>query len=516
MQVKRFVAADMRRALELVRQELGPNAIILSSQRHPKGVELLTTLEQRSLVPEESQGMVPSDDQSTGDESPLVSDAAWGEQAAVDEAVKAHFDAQENHTYQEPPVSMQDAFAGRNSEQLAAEIEQARERMFEARKAQAAQEEAANPGFATHLQQATQTAPAPATSSFQSQIGQKMPVGAAAANAPSSAPVKPANEDEGALQSLQEELASMRSLLHEQLGRMSYGHMATHTPVQAKIWRRFSRMGLSANCAEHVVKTIGAKDYQTVNEAWPAAIAALSHQVPALTRDVAAEGGVIALVGPTGAGKTTTIGKLAARHVLNHGADSVALVTIDTYRLAAHDQLRSLGRILGVNVKVVNDHNELPSVLASLADCSLVLIDTAGLRHGDPLLAAQLASLKQNPAISSYLVLPSNSQTQMMRASIQAYQAAGLRGCVLSKLDETASLGEAIGIIAESALPLVYTTDGQNIPNDISLAKPHQLVTRAVALMKQNPIDEERMINDFASVALTVPQSPLGRTAEHL
>ena len=515
MQVKRFVAADMRRALELVRQELGPNAVILSSQRHPKGVELLTTLEQASMVPEESLGMVPGDDQSTGDESPLVSDAAWGEQAAVDNAVKAHFDAQEP-TYQEPAVSMQTAFSGRNSEQLAAEIEQARERMFEARKAQAAQDEAANPDFASHLQQATQAGTAELTPQMSTQIGARTNAFAGTAKSEHSTLTKPTNDDEGALQSLQEELASMRTLLHEQLGRMSYGHMATHTPVQAKIWRRFSRMGLSANCAESVLNAVAMKDYQTIGEAWPAAIAALSHQVPALTHDVAAQGGVVALVGPTGAGKTTTIGKLAARHVLNHGADSVALVTIDTYRLAAHDQLRSLGRILGVSVKVVSDHNELPAVLASLADCSLVLIDTAGLRHSDPLLTAQLASLKQNPAISSYLVLPSNSQTQMMRASIQAYQAAGLRGCVLSKLDETASLGEAIGVIAESALPLAYTTDGQHIPNDISLAKPHQLVTRAVALMKQNPIDEERVINDFASVALTVPQSPLNRTAEHL
>ncbi len=490
MQVKRFIAADMRRALELVRQEMGADAVILSSQRHPKGVELLTTLEDVPRVPDEVQGLVPSEDSSAGDESPLISDAAWGDQAAVNEAVKAHFDARTDDPA--GPIddsAIQTAFAGRTSRQLADEIEQARERMFSARKAEAEQEEAPT------LQKPF--APAGVRSNVQ---------------APE--PKNPA--DDSALLSMQEELSAMRALLHEQLGRMNYGQMAAHSPVQASVWRQLNNLGLSSHSSDQVLQAIATKDYQTAAEAWPAAMAALAHQVPTVDYDVADQGGVIALVGPTGAGKTTTIGKLAARYVLKHGADKVALVTTDTYRLAAHDQLRSLGRILNVTVKVVGDEIELPGVLKSLSHCSLVLIDTAGFRHGDPLLAQQLKALRQESSVSSYLVLSCNSQQQMMKASLSAYKLAGLRGCVLTKLDETTSLGEAIGVIAESGLPLAYTTDGQQIPNDIALARAHQLVTRAVSIAAQNPQDEPKMFNGFASVAETVPQSPLARATERL
>jgi len=297
---------------------------------------------------------------------------------------------------------------------------------------------------------------------------------------------------------------------------MNYGQMAVHSPVQASVWRQLNNLGLSSHSSDQVLQAIATKDYQTPAEAWPAAMAALAHQVPTVDYDVADQGGVIALVGPTGAGKTTTIGKLAARYVLKHGADKVALVTTDTYRLAAHDQLRSLGRILNATVKVVGDEIELPGVLKSLSHCSLVLIDTAGFRHGDPLLAQQLNALRQESSVSSYLVLSCNSQQQMMKASLSAYKLAGLRGCVLTKLDETTSLGEAIGVIAESGLPLAYTTDGQQIPNDIALARAHQLVTRAVSIAAQNPQDEPKMFNGFASVAETVPQSPLARATERL
>ncbi len=515
MQVKRFVAADMRRALELVRQEMGPDAVILSSQRHPKGVELLTTLEELPRVPEESLGMVPSDDRSVGDESPMASDAAWGDQAAVNDAVKAHFDAQDkgvsplgDGAAEQTPF--QSAFGGRSSQQLAEEIEQARERMFTARKAEAAQEEGVSVSFSSQLQQASAKTAAPTPAAKPAAAYQPTPRAQAVDDS------QPGDSQEGALQSLQEELASMRSLLHEQLGRMSYGHMASHSPVQAKLWRRFSRMGLTPQCAESVLNAVSSKDYQTAAEAWPAAMAALSHQMPTLSRDVADEGGIIALVGPTGAGKTTTIGKLAARYVLKHGADQVALITTDTHRLAAHDQLRSLGRILSVDVKVVNDHQELPAAIDSVSHCSLVLIDTAGFRHGDPLLTQQLNGLAQHRAINSYLVLPCNSQMQMMKASLSAYEKANLKGCILTKLDETTSLGEAIGVLSESRLPLAYTTDGQHIPNDIDVARAHALVTRAVSLSKQTPLNEQRSADDFGSVSLTVPQSTLGRTAEHL
>jgi flagellar biosynthesis protein FlhF len=138
-------------------------------------------------------------------------------------------------------------------------------------------------------------------------------------------------------------------------------------------------------------------------------------------------------------------------------------------------------------VRVVDESNSLDSVLRSLRHCSLVLIDTAGFRHGDPHLKAQLKALADQPQVKSYLVLSCNSQEQMLKASVHAYGAARLQGCILTKLDETASMGEALGVVMQNKLPIAYTTDGQDIPKNLDVARAHQLVSKAVALLKANP-----------------------------
>jgi flagellar biosynthesis protein FlhF len=139
-----------------------------------------------------------------------------------------------------------------------------------------------------------------------------------------------------------------------------------------------------------------------------------------------------------------------------------------------------------VPVRVVDESNSLESLLKSLRHCSLILIDTAGFRHGDPHLKAQLKSLADQPQIKSYLVLSCNSQEQMLKASVHAYGVARLQGCVLTKLDETASMGEALGVVMQNRLPVAYTTDGQDIPKNIDVARAHQLVAKSVALLKAN------------------------------
>ncbi|MDF3013266.1 MAG: flagellar biosynthesis protein FlhF, partial [Cellvibrio sp.] len=253
----------------------------------------------------------------------------------------------------------------------------------------------------------------------------------------------------------------------------------------ASVARRLERLNLPKDVVGKVIK--GCTKTKTLSDAWPDALANLAHQLPVNGRDIVDQGGVFALVGPTGVGKTTTIGKLAARYVLQHGADKVALITTDTYRIAAHDQLRSLARILRVPVRVVDETNPLDTVLRSLRHCSLVLIDTAGFRHGDPHLKAQLQALADQQQVKTYLVMSCNSQAQMLKASIHAYGAARLQGCILTKLDETASIGEALGVVMQNRLPIAYTTDGQDIPKNLEVARAHHLVAKAVALLKANP-----------------------------
>jgi flagellar biosynthesis protein FlhF len=537
MQVKRFVAADMRRALELVRQELGPDAIILSSNRIAEGVELLTTmgsdyeLKQLQARPFSEATFAPTEPLlSDGEISPRVIGKPVRKQTPVITPVADHPNA------------------GKTGAQLADDIEKARQRMMAARKAEESAKEflvgkntVVNAGISRN-ESTPVNRPKPGmsaadryplvddepvvtrTSAARSVSGRPTAAKTATENSAlskeslsfretlinesrakeSRANVKDAaafsaefssahnsfthkdSADQTAqLSELQAEIADMRFLLEQQLDRLTgQQSIPTDSPVLASVSRRLERLGLPKEVVGSVIKACTKS--KTLSDAWPDALANLAHQLPINGRDIVEQGGVFAFVGPTGVGKTTTIGKLAARYVLQHGADKVALITTDTYRIAAHDQLRSLARILRVPVRVVDEANPLDSVLRSLRHCSLVLIDTAGFRHGDPHLKAQLAALAEQQQVKTYLVMSCNSQAQMLKASIHAYGAARLQGCILTKLDETASMGEALGVVMQNRLPIAYTTDGQDIPKNIEVARAHQLVSKAVALLKAN------------------------------
>jgi len=489
MQVKRFVAADMRRALELVRQALGPDAIILSSTRTPEGVELMTTLaSDNELKQIQSMNSAPT---------PVSKVASIAASIATPTDVGAETSLGENllGAFKGLSSSQPGLASGKTGQQLADEIEQARLRMLASRKAEESAKEfllnkqTVNAGIPRRAASVPVAAEAPIAKPRVS-AADRYPL---VDEAPRPAPAKPKTQvkpqpvaapvENAQLNELQAELADMRFLLEQQLDRMNGVSKPEGSPVLSSVGRRLERVGLPEDAINKVLSSC--KKTRTLAEAWPDALANLARQLPVIGKDVIEQGGVFAFVGPTGVGKTTTIGKLAARYVLEHGADKVALVTTDTYRIAAHDQLRSFGRILRVPVRVVDENNTLESVLNSLRHCPLVLIDTAGFRHGDPHLKAQLKALAQQPQVKTLLVLSTNSQQQMLKASVHAYSGAGLVGCVLTKLDETACLGEALGVVMQNGLPVAYTTDGQDIPRDLQVARGHQLVSTAAALIKR-------------------------------
>ncbi|WP_347330236.1 flagellar biosynthesis protein FlhF [Marinimicrobium locisalis] len=463
MQVKRFLAADMRRALEMVRQELGPDAVILSSNRTKDGVELLTTRAAPS-TPEAPpvQGSTPWSDEPV-DETATAAETGRQRADAIERALQRQA-AQKN--------------VERDLEASAREYLQPNQRVNAGIRIKRSLLEGAE-------EQLSGARPMSAAERYPLRDEPSQPVAAPKSRSEvQTAPQASAGEQDDRLDTLQSELAEMRFLLEEQLSKMlGDGHKGqpSRTPAQASVGRRLERMGLP----EEVVAPLLERSRPTrdLSQAWSGTLASLARQLPADASDPVAQGGVFALVGPTGAGKTTTIGKLAARYVMEHGPREVALVTLDTHRIGGHDQLRSLARILGVTLRVVDDQQALNSVLYGLRRHSLVLIDTAGFRQGDPRLTEQMASLSAQPQVKSLLMLPSNSQPALLKASLHAYGEAGLEGCILSKLDESASLGESLGVVMQGGVPIVYTTHGQDIPRDIEVARAHQLVTRAASLI---------------------------------
>ncbi|MBA3904183.1 MAG: flagellar biosynthesis protein FlhF, partial [Rhodocyclaceae bacterium] len=195
-------------------------------------------------------------------------------------------------------------------------------------------------------------------------------------------------------------------------------------------------------------------------------------------------GGVYALVGPTGVGKTTTTAKLAARCVVRHGADRVALLTTDGYRIGAHEQLRIYGRILGVQVHAVRDAADLRQTLAELSGKHMVLIDTIGMSQRDRLVAEQAAMLNNAGDIKRLLLLNATCRGDTLDDVVRAYGrdagGADLAGAIMTKVDEAVSLAPALDALIRHNLELYYVANGQRVPEDLHLPNRAYLLHRAL------------------------------------
>ncbi|WP_421855192.1 flagellar biosynthesis protein FlhF [Marinomonas sp.] len=277
------------------------------------------------------------------------------------------------------------------------------------------------------------------------------------------------------LRDMELELKNVRAMLEQR--QQNDSRDVKESVVEVRARDKLKGLGLSDFVVSRLIDDIDLKGRE---DDWNRLLAHLADYIPVRSSSSELKG-CIAFMGPTGVGKTTTIGKIAAQHVLKHGSDGVVLITTDTYRIAAHEQLRTFGRILNVPVEVVNEYSDLNEVLAKYSHYSLVLVDTAGMNPRDSNLERQLLMMKRARAsLKKLLVLPCTSQRQVLKTVVDVYSQVQLDGCVLSKLDESASLGEAISVVIEEGLPVVYIADGQRIPDDIEPARAHNLISRAV------------------------------------
>ncbi|WP_371515102.1 flagellar biosynthesis protein FlhF [Salinivibrio sp. ES.052] len=286
------------------------------------------------------------------------------------------------------------------------------------------------------------------------------------------------------IDAMRQEMASIRSLLEHQLSGLMWQEVERREPLRAMLIKRLERMGLSSELADQLACYI--PEETPPNEAWQALLDLVADQVITVDENMLETGGVIALLGPTGVGKTTTIAKLAARAAMEFGPEDIALVTTDTFRIGAHEQLATYGRILGCPVKVAKDADELADILYQLRHRRLILLDTAGMGQRDLRLSEQLDTLMQNSGshIRSLLVLPATSQRRVLQETIEHFRRIPLSGCVLTKLDESLSLGELLCVTIENALPVAYLADGQRVPEDIRQATGQFLVGKASEMLE--------------------------------
>jgi len=440
--IKKFYATTTRDALRQVRDALGANAIILSNRQVAGGVEIIAVadLDMASLTAQaEPAGTVLT-------RSPQIPRPIAHPAPA------------------EPPPPPQQMTLEDVSPQLTAFADYLAQRDASLIRP--------SPARQAHSRAAAQQAGAPRPKPVA-------PVAAAVTPQPEAAPAPPEVHE------LAREIRMLRGLVEGQLAGFAWGDMTRRDPLRAEAMKRLLAAGFSSAFARQLLDSLP-REEADLNRALKWVKSAIGHnlRIAGPEEDLVERGGVYALVGPTGVGKTTTVAKLAARAVLRHGATKVALVTTDTYRIGAQDQLRIYGRILGTPVFAVRDEGDLELTLADLSSRHLVLIDTVGMSQRDKRVAEQIALLcgesdGEERSVKRLLLLGAPSQGVTLEEVARAYSGPGLIGCILTKIDEALTYGPVLDVAIRHELPLHYVTNGQRVPEDLHQANPTYLADRA-------------------------------------
>ena len=440
MKIRRFFAKTMSEALNEVKNELGGDAVIMSNKKVADGVEIVAAYDSEPVKPvkptppphimkkpAKSANATPTLSEIIGDSGP--------------DSLKELLEKQSAGTLKDEPEQISYNNPRANSEvpvQKKSELSVA----------------------------STQALP---------QQTPKTPV-----------PKKVANESADAtILSIQEELKSLRNVLQFQVNGLLQQEKRRGHPLHAYLVDKLESMGICSELAEDVVSY--APENASEREAWLFILKLLANRLRTTSNDILTQSGVVAFLGPTGTGKTTTIAKLAAQYARKYGADQVALVTIDSYRIAAYEQLATYGKIIGCAVKKAANAQELSDVLYQFRNKRLVLIDTAGFSQRDTRLIKQLDTIRDSSYanIKMYMVLQANAQRHVMERTLQIYSKLSIQGCILTKLDECYSLGEAISVAIKENMPVAYLTDGQKVPEDIKIADTKYIISLAAKLYKK-------------------------------
>lgn len=298
------------------------------------------------------------------------------------------------------------------------------------------------------------------------------------------------------------ELQTLRRMLETQLAQLAWNDRTRRAPVHVELLRELTEIGIAQDLADHLVGQLDPAVDLTQGRRF--ALAGLS-QYLLVTGDRWLEtGGRVAFVGATGVGKTTMLAKLAVRWILRHGPKDLALIASDTVRFGAQDQMQALGQLLGVPVHVPERFEALPELLTRLERHRLVLIDTPGSSLRDPQLGPRLAVLANSASkLETALVLAACAQAGVVEEAVQRFAPANPASCLLTKLDEAASLGGALSVLIRARLPLSYTSDGQRVPEDLRPARSLELVSQAVRLAKASgaAADEDLLRRRFGRIS---------------
>ena len=465
----------MRTALNQVKEELGPDAVIMSNKKTASGIEIVAAVDNDSINDSAQQTAKKITQQPTQAMSAYsgVIEETEGEKR-IASSLSELLNRQSSSTeVQAAPAIKSDLSNRQKSERATQVLSQQAESEFEQwlSKARTTVEESNEPH-----QQPSLSAPLDESNlneEHQASGLQQEPV---------SNVVKADFNTE--LTSLKSEMNSIKELLEHQVSELMWQDVERKSPLKAMLISKLKDMGLSKKVSEHLTHFLS--DDLVQRDAWPHMLSLLTEQLDTTTNEIITRGGVYSLVGPTGVGKTTTIAKLAARYAQIHGADKVGLISTDSFRIGALEQLATYAKILGCPLKQAKNTDELSEAIYQLRNKKLILIDTAGMSQRDLKLTEKLNHLltKSRVNIKNYLVLSATSQMSVLQESVQHFKTIPLSGCIFTKIDESLSLGELMSVAIHNRLPIGYLTNGQRVPEDIRVANSEKIVQKANQLFE--------------------------------
>ncbi|MCE7033341.1 flagellar biosynthesis protein FlhF [Lysobacter sp. GX 14042] len=522
MRIKRFIAPDMRTALRMVREDQGADAVILSNRPVAQGIEVVAATDYdevlvqqalRTAATPRAAAAQPDAEAKAASETPSAADAAPAPAPSVRDTLatraravfrlgEARARSAEEPTLadltQEPAAPVARVAAAPDAQAPSSSMEAAPQATAPASPApsrfEAMMSALADPDAADHLIAAANGATTSAAST----------VTADSAHPPATESREPARptptlravpDPAPEMVALRTELSDMRKLIEQQVGQLALERLRG-SPARATAYDLLVGYGCDESLAQQVASRLDpALDPERIH---PPMLAELARTLTVIRSEPIDDGGVIALVGPTGAGKTTTVAKLAARFAARHRARDVAMVTTDIERIGAREQLHAHGRRLGITVCEADGPEALAGTLEQLQDYPLVLVDTAGYGPRDRALLGQVTWLRATGNLRSLLVLPANAHPHDMNEVVRRYRMAAPEGVVLTKTDETGRLGAAVSMLVRNGLGLAYTTCGQRVPGDLEAASASGLVLQLEKLRRaaDNPlVTEDRHVS---------------------
>jgi flagellar biosynthesis protein FlhF len=283
-------------------------------------------------------------------------------------------------------------------------------------------------------------------------------------------PVVKKEVDQNSLEALLSEVREMKISLQSQLNDISWGATSPHNQTKNMLISNFINLGFNQDLIKRVIKKLPIDLGYEDALLWTRDLLSKNIKSTEDESEILEGMGIYALLGPTGVGKTTTIAKIAARYALKNGNSSVGLISTDTYRIGGNEQLRIYAKIMGVDMMVAKNIEELNAATKKLSDKKLILIDMAGLSHKDAMVETQLQMLTDAKAsIKKVLCLNANNTTDGLNAVAMAYAKKGLESCIITKSDEAMTLGSALNVVMKNKLKVLYLTNGQRVPEDICL-----------------------------------------------